>query len=533
MTAGRLLGAARWAPVAAALVYLYVLMRRLPDIAGQLTWNADYVSQMAIAEWVGAHGLPHRAVVIQLGYFWFDLATRPLPFHIQVWEYAPSAMAALTVAAIGWNAWRLAGPFAAALAGALSLGASPLVLSTEVAQAYHGSTWLGTALLAAYASWLLTSKASRPVVIAASIATGAAIGFATASDPLLGPAGDAPLAAALVLAWRARPDQVGRPHLAAGAVLALTALLTAGVTVLAGRVAGFTSSFPRGLTHFVTPQHFAGNVRQLAGGLFEVAGRENGSAVGMLLGVLLIAGVLVPFVYLARGVRGTAPAPMLAATAFWSASALFVAGAFLFSDIPADFVETSSRYLVPMFFVAAASVPLWAGDRTWRGLVVAAPAVLLILANAGSVEHDASSGAFKPNFSTGLDAPIAFLESHGLQHGYAAYDEASPISLQSGFALHVYPVTEFFVTPGDTCGPPPRGAICPYAYNSASDWYAGEPGPSFVIVDPEMVRLSHPPLTSLDDVIATYTVGRFTILVYGDDVAAHMGTPVRFTRPLL
>lgn len=529
----RLLGAFRVAPVAAALVYLYVLIRRLPDIVSQLTWNPDYVSQMTIADWVATSGLPHRAVVIQLGYFWFDLATRPIPFHLVVWEYAPSLMAALTLIAIAWTAWRLAGPFAAVLAAALGLGASPLVLSTEVAQAYHGTTWFGTALLGAYACWVLTTKARRRALIAVSVVTGLVIGFATASDPLLGPAGDAPLVAALVLAWRARPDEVTRRPVAAGGVMALTAVFTAGVTVLGGRALGFTSSFPRGLTHFVPQQHFMGNLRQLTTGVFEVAGNENGTVLGLLIGLFLLAGVLLPLAWLIRSIRGRAPAPLLAAMTFWSTSALLVAAAFLFSDIPADFVETSSRYLVSMFFVAAASVPLWAGSNAVRAAVVALPAALVILANAASVDHDARAGSFEASFSFALDAPIAFLESHGLRHGYAAYDEATPMTLKSNFALHVYPATELFVTEGDTCGPPPRGSICPYAYNSVSDWYGSYAGPTFILVDPYVGRVNHAPPAELDRVVASYQVGRFTILVYPDDVAAHMGTPVRFTRPLI
>lgn len=533
MSFGRLLGAIRWAPVAAACVYVFVVVRRLPDIVGQLTWNADYVSQMAIAEWVGTAGLPHRAVVIQLGYFWFDLATRPLPFHVTVWEYAPSFMAALTVAAIAWAAWRLAGLYAAFLAAALSVAASPLALSTEVAQAYHGTTWFGAALCAAYLAWLLTTGASRRLLVVVSVAVGLAVGFLTASDPLLGPTGDAPIVAALVLGRWARPKEVTRRRLAAAGVMALTAVLFAGATVVGGRALGFTSSFPRGLTHFVTREHFAGNVRQLASGVFEVAGNENGSALGIALGVVLLAGILVAMVWLIRSVRGTMPAPLLATLAFWSFTAVFVAAAFLLSDIPADFLETSSRYLVSMFFVAAATVPLWVGDRAIRGAIVAAPAALLILTNAASVDRDARAGNFEPIFSFALDAPISFLDSHGLSYGYAAYDEASPLSLKTDFHVHVYPVTEWFVTEGDTCGPPPQGAVCPYAYNSVSDWYKGHSGPSFILVDTYMYRLNHAPPPTLDHVTATYQFGRFTVFVYDDDVASHMGTPVRFKRPLI
>jgi hypothetical protein len=154
---------------------------------------------------------------------------------------------------------------------------------------------------------------------------------------------------------------------------------------------------------------------------------------------------------------------------------------------------------------------------------------VFILANATAVEQGAGSGAFGPFFSTQLGDPIAFLEQHGLTRGYAAYDEASPISWKTDFALNVYPVTEVMLTPDETCGQ----AICPFAYNAVSDWYSGQGGPTFILIDPAMYRLSQPPAPSLDGVTAVYHVGRFTIYVYDDDVATHMGIPRKFTRPLI
>jgi hypothetical protein len=516
------------------LVYAQVLLRRLPDIVGQLTWNADYVSQMALAQSVGAAGKPERAVIIQQGYFWFDLVTFPLPFHRLIWDFAPSVMALAALLLIAWTSWRLAGRFAAVLSLSLGLAASPLVLSTQVAQAYHGSTWFGIALLATYLRWLLRARVGRNKLIAVAAAVALLAGLATASDPLLGPAGDLPFVAALLLVWRARPDQVAWLKVVAAATTAAGIAGVAGAAVLASRVAGVTSSFPRGLTHMVPPEHFLGNLRQLIGGVFEVAGMPHtGSALGIVLGLLLLAADLLPILWLIRSIRGNMPAPLLAVVAFWSATSVFVAGAFLLSDVPADFLENSSRYLVPAFYVMFAVVPLWVASHAGRAAALAAPAVVLILANATAVENDARNQVFEPFFSFDLNAPIAFLEERGLSRGYAAYDEAAPISVKTGFELKVYPVTQVFVASGDTCGATPPNGICPYAYNSASDWYRGSLGPTFILVDPYMVRLGQPPRKDLDTASAVYEVGRFKIYVYGDDVASHMATPLRFRRPVL
>jgi hypothetical protein len=519
----------RWVPPAAALVYAFVLLRRLPDIVDQLTWNADFVSGMVMAQSIGSSGKTGRAIVIQAGYFWFDLAALHLPFHRQVWEYAPFAMAMLTLGLIAWTAWRLAGRFAALLAASIGLAASPLVLGTQLAQSYHGTTWLGTALLAAYLCALLTSASTSRAMVALSIVVAVVAGFASASDPLLVPAGDAPFALTVVALWRLRRSELPREKTLAAAGTAAGVAVVAGSLLLADRLAGFASSFPRGLTHLVPPDHVAANARQLVGGVFEVAGMPHqGSVLGIVLGVILFAGLLVPIAWFVATRKHGMSAAMSAVVGFWALSAVAVAAAFFFSDIPADFLQNSSRYLVSMFYVAAATVPLWAASSPLRMAIVAAPATLLILANASSVDSDAAARAFEPSFSSSLDAPIAFLEQHHLTRGYAAYDVAAPITLKTDFALDVYPVTEVFVSPDDGCG----GAICPFAYNSVSDWYRGDGGPTFILIDPDLYRLVQPPPPSLDVVVTVYDVGRYQIYVYADDVASHMGTPRRFTRPL-
>ncbi len=176
-----------------------------------------------------------------------------------------------------------------------------------------------------------------------------------------------------------------------------------------------------------------------------------------------------------------------------------------------------------------ATVPLWAGQDSRRLAAIAVPASIFIIGNATSVEQDASAGWFENSFSVQLPGVISFLEAQGLTRGYAAYDEASPMTLKSDFHILVRPVTEKFASDDDRCAQP----ICPYAYNSVSDWYRGSPGPSFILLDPEMARLGQPPPDTLDSAVNVLHVGRFAIYVYSDDVALHMGIPRKFTRPLL
>jgi hypothetical protein len=505
-------------------------VRWLPAIVDQLTWNPDYVSAMTLAESIGSSGKTGHAIIVQIGYFWFDLAVLPLPFHKVLWLYTPYAMALLALALLTWVAGRLCGRFAALLTASLGLAASPLVLSTQAADAYHGTTWLGTALLAAFLCWLLTSSHGRIATLLMGFVVALMVGFATASDPLLGPVGDAPFAAALILVWFVRRKEVEKRKLWTGlGTMAAAGFVALGI-VLTDRLLGYTSSFPRGLTHFVPPERVSMHMQQLAAGLLEVAGMPHGgSALGIVLGILLVAGVLLPLTWLVLSVRGSMAAPLLAAIAYWSGSAVFLAGAFVFSDVPSDFGENSARYLVSMFFVAVATVPLWAAQDPRRLAAIAVPASVFILGNATSVEQDASSSWFENPFSVALPDAIAFLELQGLTRGYAAYDEASPMTLKSEFHLLVRPVTEEFLTGDETCAQP----ICPYAYNSVADWFSGAGGPTFILYDPGIPHLGQPPPDTLDPPVTVLHTGRFTIYVYADDVALRMGIPRKFTRPLI
>src|SRR5260370_29697293 len=116
-------------------------------------------------------------------------------------------------------------------------------------------------------------------------------------------------------------------------------------------------------------------MQQLASGLFEVAGMpRGGSALGIVLGLLLVTGVLLPMIWLVHSFRGAMRAPLLAVISFWSASAVFFAPAFLFSDVPSDLLQGSAPYLRSMFYVAAATAPLLAAANPPRAPRVAGPA---------------------------------------------------------------------------------------------------------------------------------------------------------------
>src|SRR5258708_26264767 len=251
-------------------------------------------------------------------------------------------MGLVALALLGWVASRLGGRFAALLTAALGLAASPLVLSTQAADSYHGTTWFGAALLAAFLCWLLTSRPGRNATLAVTLVVALLVGFATASDPLLAPTGDAPFAAALLLAWLVRRQEVEKRALVTGVGGLVGAGFVSAAIVLTDRLLGYTSSFPRGLTRFVPPERVSLHIQQLAGGIFEVAGMpRGGSPLGVVLGFLLIGRAVLPLVWVVVSVPGSMRAPPLAVATYSSRSVGFPAPAFLFRPVPSRSVAKS------------------------------------------------------------------------------------------------------------------------------------------------------------------------------------------------
>jgi hypothetical protein len=66
-----------------------------------------------------------------------------------------------------------------------------------------------------------------------------------------------------------------------------------------------------------------------------------------------------------------------------------------------------------------------------------------------------------------------------------------------------------------------------------SDWYYGTQGPTFILYDPGMYRLSQPPPSSLEVAASEYDLQGYVIYVYADDVASHMAIPPKFKRSLI
>ncbi|HXC24144.1 MAG TPA: hypothetical protein VNU28_06135, partial [Solirubrobacteraceae bacterium] len=225
-----------WAPLPIAAAYLLTLVVKFKEIVANVYLNADAASAPVIGELFGGTAA-HRDVILgQMGWYStliFELGTRWLPAHRQLWEAAPYAMALASVALIAWSCWRVGGRWAAAITGVLVLCAGPRTLTLLFSLNDHSTSWFSLALLVG----LLVLLEERPgwltrgPLIALVAVCGLVVGANAASDLVLVVAGIVPLLIAAGGVWLLLP---GRASASAWWWL-LGTTLVAGVAYVATR----------------------------------------------------------------------------------------------------------------------------------------------------------------------------------------------------------------------------------------------------------------------------------------------------------
>jgi hypothetical protein len=550
---GRIADLLTWSPLALGGAYLLVVAIQFNQLIANTYLDADAASAPVIGQLYG--GSPaHREVVLgQMAWFstlMFELATRWLPLHRQIWEAAPYAMALASVALVAWGLWRVAGRWAAAIGGVIMVCAAPHTLHLLFSLNDHSPTWFSFALLAGLLVLLERRAAELAVLpaVLAVVAVGAIVGANMASDTLLIGAGVLPALLAVSVAWALRPGRASRRAW----------WLTLGTVAVAGVCDALTGALmrhehvvaPPGITHtgLAAGEAVASNfklwwqsIAVLGNGDFFGQSLGFTSALQVVCGVLsiLAVAVLVPRVSwreLALAIqrrlggpadgrsRPVAPeredvegAPLAAEggaarvawCAFWGSSAVLLSVGFIVSSTPVDI--NSDRYLVGLVYAAAALVPLLAGRSVLRQAAITACTV--VFAFTGLVQLlQGQATANISNFPTDtVSAEVARIARH--EHatiGYAGYWDAAPITWATHFAVKVYPV--------QACGP----ALCPVSLHYITSWYIPRRGRrSFLISDPTQPgsTLSVP---SLGSPTAVYHIGALTMSVYAYDIASRM-----------
>lgn len=526
-----------WAPALVALVYLLALAAQFGQVVAATYLNADAASAPVIGSLAG-HGsgaivlgnLPWYSTLI------FELATRGLPLHRELWEAAPYAMALVSVSLIADALRRVSGRFAAVLAASVLICASPQLLSLLFSLNDHSPTWFTIALLGWWVVVLervsVQTRSRALLLLAGGVLIALIAGLNGASDRLLVVGGLLPVLLAGVGVFAlARTAAARNAAIAAAATVLLAgaiALLTAHVmhehdVSYSGHFAfGESARVQDNLTLWWQGLAFIGN------GNFFGAAIDFTSILAAACALIVLASAVgalrigwlelyVPSApreqRLEAGRQSARPdAARAAFVAFWLAAGLLLSIAFVFSSSPEDLL--SSRYLVGVLYAIVALVALLADRRPHLKTAVVCGAIVYCLGGTIAMARGTATenpSRFPSDAIAGAVAAIAGREH--LERGYAGYWDAAPITWAAHLRVHVYPVY--------ACA----HGICEFDEHTIAGWYRPHPGQrTFLLTDSVQPFLGAPP-ASLGRPTASYPIGQVTMYVYPYDIASRIAPP--------
>lgn len=521
----------QWAPVPFAIAYLVVLAVKLQQLIASVYQNADAASAPVIGELFG--GPPaHRQVVLgQLGWFStliYELSTRWLPLHRQIWEATPYVLWMVSVALICWGALKVWDRWAAAITGALLVSASPMTIDLLSSLNDHSPTWFSLALLAATLI-LLQSRPRwlRPVSLAlVVVAVGAVVGINAASDVSLLAAGAVPALLAPAVAWGLRPTR--RNAVFFGLMLATMAIAAGTYVMTRAAMRHENVIVSPGIAHnkLAMAEAVSSNFKLWWQSLMLLG---NGNFFGLTLGftsALLLACAVLTLLAVALIPRAAWRELRAAHTAFdrgeadrqairvswivfWLCSALLLSMSFIFSSNPEDL--GSSRYLVGAIYAIAALAPLLATRGVLsRAAVVGASTLFAFTALLSMLDNLPISSDTSSFYKDYAQIEKIAIREHATT-GYGNYWDTAPLTWATHFRVKAYPVYD--------CD----GTVCPYTLHSISSWYTPHGNsPTFLITDtarPPAVE----PTVNVGKPSSVHQVGPITMYVYPYNIAYHMG----------
>lgn len=515
--------------------YLIDVLVQFNQLIGNTYLDADAASAPVIGQLFGRSG-PHQEVVLgQMAWYstlTYELATRWLPGHRQLWELTPYLLALLSCGLLAWGAWRVAGRWAALVTAAIVLCAAPHTLHLLFSLNDHSPTWFTLALMAALLVALSSGARlhNRWVKALVVLVCAAIAGANLASDTLLVGAGVIPMAAAAVIVCGARPSQATLRALGwTVGFLALTGVfdvLTHSLMNHENVVIPTTvshSGLGSGESVSTNFKLWWQSVAVLGNGEFFSKTLGFTTALQVACAALSLAGIVAVPIIAWRQLRHTLALPQparvelsaetarLAWCGFWGISAVLLTGGFIVSTTPVDI--NSDRYLLGLVYAIAALVPLAArGTVLRRGALAAAAAVFCFtgLLTLAQEQLKTMTAGFP---SSSVEAQIASLaRRERLTVGYAGYWDAAPITWSSHFAVKVYPV--------EPC--PGRSELCRVNIHYISTWYVPRTGMRSFLVDDTSTTSPAPLVPDLGPPSATYTIGPATVYVFPYDIASHI-----------
>ena len=518
-----------WTPLLFAAAYLVTLAVQLNELLANTYLNADVASAPVIGELFGERTGDSPVILGHLGWFSslvFELATRWMPFHRQIWEGAPYGMALISAALIGWGAWRVAGRWAGAIALAIVICAGPAALSLLLALNNHAPTWFTLALLGAFVVLLeQPAQLSGAWTGAAAIVVGVVLGVNAASDTLLTIVGAAPLVFAVGSTWAiVRSRQTARA--AATVVVSCAVALASGLVVhaIARHQHVVSASDPK--TKLFASADAVGTNFKLWWQSIAVLGNGDffGQTIGFSTALALLCAILsVAGVFLAGGIargevigevavrdqRDVGANARLAWCLFWSSSLLVLSAAFIFSGVTE---KGSNRYLLGAIYAVAALLPLLGR----RGPIARAALVGAVTVYAFSGWLALAQRRIKPPSSPSYMLASAVqrlaIQEH-LSVGYAGYWDAAPITWATHMHVKVFPV--------DDCEG--NQHLCAFELHLITSWYTPRRGvKTFLLSDPAYPAVPSAPTPDLGPPVAVHQIGAVTMYVFPYDIASRL-----------
>jgi hypothetical protein len=501
--------AVQWLPALTAGAYAATAAAMGSRIAGELGWDTDTSAPLVLAEKLRGSGrvyLPHIATWTSL---WFELATRDLPGHRELWQATPYFFAILGAALVGWATGRLVGRWAGVTAFATALIVGPLALRALFTMSFHVTTPFSAAVLGAFLVLI-----GRPRATVVAVPVGILAGLNAASDPLLWPAGIVPFAVATgTLWWTSRTRRVA---LQGGLVVALSgaaALTTEALMHVLGYReigAGLQLSTIRAL-----PGHLVllGRLTALLGGAnYAIPGPYPSEPLRGVVAILVLLGSITAVISGVKYARRRSE-PLTRAYAFYWGTAVVMLGiVFVATSNAASLGAGSFDYLLTLAPAAGAGVALLSFSSSRARVFVAGAVALVGAVNiAGVVEGRAGT----PSATIGrYEQPLVrLLVDKGVTHGYAGYWDAQNLSWQSGMRLFVAPVAR--------CGEQDK-PLCPLRFSVIASWYRERPGPSFLIVDRTTAFVTSPPLI-VSRATYSHRFGQLRVYIFPYDLARNIG----------
>ena len=516
----------RWsvlALAAAAVLNVIVLLAQLRGFIAGLYRIPDMAFSEVLTALSGSAG-PGRVVVLGSHPFyeawWLEKATAGLPHHWQIWEALPFAIAFLGIALMAWAAWRVYGGFAALLTTTVMLalgdGMSVVLFSADA----HGYVVAHGALIAAAVVFLaeraVRGRLSWPLLVGVGIAL-TVLGAVGATDPLFEFAFVPSLAVAGCVTWWRHPGYAQRQLAVLCVAVSLATIVVAQLLDALMRsehvvASSFPISFVGSSAILTKLQTTIASVASLAGGEFFGRPASGTSLLVFAVGALAVVAVLAVLGLVWRYAKSLDRRSSSMTTAqdiyvaFWMGVVVLSLAAYVLTSVG---IEGADRYLPGVYAGTAALLPALAGRGVLqRALLAGAVALFAVLVATNHLIEGplTGSGPSRGESYKMLD----FVRAEHADHGYSTYEVAPIATFQTHAALRVYPI---FVCNGTVFG----GAL-----SEINTWYRPKAGTrSFVITQSGSSFASTSPQFGAP--LATYSIGPYSVYVYGHDVAANLG----------